>query len=85
MKVVALSTGFYGGSRRRAGDTFEAADGDKAKWFAPVDVAPKAPAKAGKQQPVALSQMGKENPKTMTEVLAAPGEGAASGTADSLV
>ena len=37
MQVRALSTGFYGGSRRREGEVFNVKDGDSAKWFEPVE------------------------------------------------
>lgn len=46
MEVRALSTGFYGGSRRREGEVFDVKDGDEAKWFEPVD--PEAAAAKGK-------------------------------------
>ena len=67
MKVQALDMGFFGGARRRPGDTFEVPDGTKAKWFTPVAEvkAPKAPPKP---VPVALSQLGKEPPKGPTDL-----------------
>ena len=46
MQVRALSTGFYGGSRRREGEVFDAKDGDSAKWFEPVEAKPAKVAKA---------------------------------------
>lgn len=68
MKVQAITDGFYGGARRRAGSVFEVNDGVESKWFKPVVVAKieepakAAPAKAGKskskkEDPVALSQL----------------------------
>lgn len=50
MQVRALSTGFYGGARRREGEVFDAKDGDSAKWFEPVDQKPvdQKPAKGSK-------------------------------------
>lgn len=65
MKVQAITDGFYGGARRRAGDVFEAKDGVTSKWFTPVQVKEQAPvAKAGKapkqkkqDDAVALSQL----------------------------
>ena len=51
MEVRALSTGFYGGARRREGEVFNVKDGEKAKWFEPLEhqVDPKA-AKAAKAE-----------------------------------
>lgn len=46
MQVRALSTGFYGGSRRREGEVFDVKDGDEAKWFEPVDPKPAKGSKA---------------------------------------
>lgn len=66
MKVQAITDGFYGGARRRAGSVFEVSDGSESKWFKPVasseEPAKAAPAKAGKskskkEDPVALSQL----------------------------
>lgn len=61
MKVQAITDGFYGGARRRAGAVFEVADGVKSKWFTPVDPKDAAPVKAGKtkkkQDEVSLSQL----------------------------
>lgn len=37
MEVRALTDGFYGGARRRAGKTFQVADGETAKWFEPTN------------------------------------------------
>lgn len=48
MQVRALSTGFYGGSRRREGEVFNVKDGDSAKWFEPVEPVEAKPAKAAK-------------------------------------
>lgn len=48
MEVRATADGFYGGARRRAGQTFTVPAGETANWFEPTnpdDVA-KAPAKA---------------------------------------
>ena len=69
MKVQAITDGFYGGVRRRAGSVFEVKDGVESKWFAPVSkakseepAAKAAPAKASKpakkkEDAVALSQL----------------------------
>lgn len=61
MKVQAITDGFYGGARQRAGAVFEVKDGVTSKWFTPVEAAKAAPAKAGKaskkQEAVALSQL----------------------------
>lgn len=59
MKVKAIETGFHGGSRVRAGQTFEVPDGAKGKWFVPLtDVkAAEAPkAKGKKAEPQTLSE-----------------------------
>lgn len=64
MKVQAITDGFYGGARQRAGAVFDVKDGMTAKWFTPIEVSEPAPAaKAGKapkqkkQEAVALSQL----------------------------
>jgi hypothetical protein len=61
MKVKALQTGFFNGSRVRAGQVFEAPAGAKASWFVPLEEY-KAPAKA---KPA--SQL-----KTLSELAKAP-------------
>lgn len=48
MKVRAISTGFYGGARRREGEVFDAKDGATAKWFEPLEPVEAKPAKAAK-------------------------------------
>ena len=71
MKVVAIRQGFHGGALRAVGDEFEVADGSKASWYALVDGAPRAvKAKAKKDEPVALSQVQKDDGKPMADVLA---------------
>jgi hypothetical protein len=71
MKVIALNMGFLNGSRIRKGTEFEVPEGAKATWFAPVDT-PAATAaksvKAGRQEPKALSQVGKGEDKTFNQV-----------------
>lgn len=69
MQVRALAPGFFGG-RRRVGDVFDVPEGTKGKWFAPVGET-RAPAKAApkKDEPKALSQMGKNQPQSMADVL----------------
>jgi hypothetical protein len=62
MLVRALQLGFWGNTRRRAGEVFEVPDGTKAKWFAPESET-KAPERPKRTAPVALSQLGKELPK----------------------
>lgn len=75
MKVQAITDGFYGGARQRAGSVFEVKDGVKAKWFEPVEaVKEAAPAKAGKakakkEDPVALSELQAEQPVQEREVI----------------
>lgn len=74
MKVQALTDGFYGGARQRAGSVFDVKDGVKAKWFEPVDAKEAVPAKAGKskakkEDAVALSELQKEQPVQEREVI----------------
>lgn len=64
MKVTALKAGFFGGSLREPGVTFEVPDGTKSAWFAPVD---------GEQAKAAKPAKAKEQPKALSE-LAAPGK-----------
>lgn len=76
MQVRALQAGFFGGARRRQGDVFDVPDDAKAKWFAPVGET-KAPAtKPAKQEPKALSQVGKEKSQSFTDVHAKKDGGA---------
>ncbi len=57
MKVKALQSGFFGGSRIREGQEFEVPAGTKASWFVAVEEF-KAPAKAkAKAEPKTLSEM----------------------------
>lgn len=85
MQVVATQTGFYGGSRRRVGSTFEMelAKGEKPpRWVVPADEAP-APKAVKKQEQKALSEMAKGSaPKSMTEALAGDGQAAGGKPAD---
>jgi hypothetical protein len=37
IEVIATELGFYGGARRREGDTFHVAKGETASWYRPVD------------------------------------------------
>lgn len=74
MKVQATATGFYGGVRHREGAVFEVKDGAKAKWFEPVQDQSAAPAKAGKakakkDEPVAMSELQKDQPVQEREVI----------------
>lgn len=63
MKVKALQTGFYGGSRIREGQEFEVPEGYKGTWFIALDehaVHAKAPKAAKvKAQPQTLSELAK--------------------------
>lgn len=73
MKVVALHPGFYGGHPVEAGTVFEVPDGSKSRWYAPVGNEPKAPTKvvkAKKDEPQALSQLGKEPAQSFNDTLA---------------
>lgn len=71
MKVKALDAGFFDGKRVRAGQVFEVPEGTKGKWFvALADVkAPEAPkAKGKKAEPQTLSEFGKQDAATFTDV-----------------
>ena len=61
MKVRAISMGFHGGARRRAGEVFEIEDGAKGSWFEPVEAAepvkPKPKAKAKGGEPTTFSEI----------------------------
>lgn len=46
MEVRAITDGFYGGARRRAGTTFRVAEGETAKWFEPTNADDVKPSKA---------------------------------------
>lgn len=37
IEVIATELGFYGGARRREGETFHVAKGETASWYRPVD------------------------------------------------
>lgn len=69
MKVIALDQGFYGGHPVAPGTEFEVPDGSKSRWYAPTGNEPKAPAKAKpkKDEPQALSQLGKESAKSFVD------------------
>jgi len=64
MKVKALQTGFFGGSRIREGQEFDVPDGTKGTWFVTVGEhaaqAAKAPKAKPKAQPQTLSELAKE-------------------------
>ena len=71
MKVIALTQGFHGGAVRAVGETFDVADGSRATWYAPLDTAPKVvKAKPKKDEPQALSQLGKEPAQSFNDTLA---------------
>jgi hypothetical protein len=73
MKVKAITDGFYGGERKRAGAVFEVKDGAKSKWFEPVkDASPAAKPKAKpakSEEPLALSELQKAQPVSEREVI----------------
>lgn len=72
MKAKALTDGFYGGKRIRAGAVFEVRDGVTGKWFEPVadDVPLEKPrAKGKKQEPVALSELQADVPVSDRDVI----------------
>jgi hypothetical protein len=53
MEVRAITDGFYGGARRRAGKTFHVADGETSKWFEPTNPEDAAKPKAKATKPAA--------------------------------
>lgn len=77
--VIALSDGFYGGARRRAGTTFEVADGAKAKWYAPADSAAHKAQQAKDARAAAKAKISEK--RTLSEIAKTPTETAISGGA----
>lgn len=75
MKVKALTDGFFGGARRRAGQIFEVPNGTKGKWFEPVKASEPAvedkPAKkkGDKSTPETLSELAKSATPQELEVI----------------
>lgn len=67
MQVIATEAAFYGGNRVRPGDKLDVPDNFKASWFVKAKAHKVAPEPA-KQEPVALSQVGKDGPKTFNDV-----------------
>lgn len=69
--VVALESGFYNGSRVRAGTQFDVPDDFTAKWVAAVDTPAAAPpkAKASRSEPRTLSQMAKVAVQAPTDIV----------------
>lgn len=76
MKVRALQMGFFNGRRVRKGTVIEVPEGTTALWLAPV-ASPAAKAVevevdkvkgSGKSKPVALSEVGKGEVKSFTQV-----------------
>jgi hypothetical protein len=73
MKVKAITDGFYGGERKRAGAVFEVKDGTKGKWFEPVEdstpVSRQRAKPAKKDEPIAMSELQKAQPVSEREVI----------------
>ena len=67
MKVKALQAGFFGGSLRDAGHEFDVPEGTKSSWFVEVGDF-KAPAKATKAAPKALSEIAKAPAEAPTDM-----------------
>lgn len=71
MKVTVITKAFHDGSLRKPGAVLDVPEDFKASWAVKAgtvkaqDAKPKPPAKP---EPVALSQMGKDKPKTFNEV-----------------
>lgn len=72
MKIVAIKVAFYNGRRVRVGDELDIPQGTKGSWFAPLDsaAAKATKEKPAKPEPKALSELGSENAKKFTDVLA---------------
>lgn len=72
MKVVATKTGFFGGSLRERGATFEVPDNMKSSWWVSAETveakSAKAPKPVKKEEPKALSEL-KVGGKSFNEVL----------------
>jgi len=71
MKIVAIKPAFYNGRRVRIGDELDIPKGSKGSWFAPVASTEAKAAKvkpSAKQEPKALSEMGKGDAKSFTDV-----------------
>jgi hypothetical protein len=72
MKVVAIKPAFYNGARIRVGDEVEVADDFKAAWAVKTQTveakaAAKQAAKPARQEPKALSQVGKGEDKSFID------------------
>ncbi len=71
MKIVAIKPAFYNGRRVRVGDELEIPQGLKGSWFAPVASTEAKAAKvkpSAKPEPKALSEMGRSDAKSFTDV-----------------
>jgi hypothetical protein len=71
MKVVAIKSAFYNNARVRVGDEVEVADDFKAAWAVKTQTveakAAKQAGKPGRQEPKALSQVGKGEDKSFID------------------
>lgn len=74
MKIVAIKPAFYNGRRVRVGDELDIPPGVKGSWFAPVASAEAKATKEkpAKQEPKALSELGKSDAKSFTDVHESP-------------
>lgn len=70
MKVRVTKAAFFGATLVQPGDVLEVDNDFKASWAVPVDAAP-APAKKekAKPEPKALSELGKSQPQSFTDVM----------------
>lgn len=71
MKIVAIKPAFFAGRRVRVGDELDIPQGSKGSWFAPLASAEAKAAKAkpsAKQEPKALSELGRGDAKSFTDV-----------------
>lgn len=68
MKVIVTQTAFYNGSQVEPGSQLEVPDNFKASWAVRADNAPASkPQRAARQEPRALSQVGKDESKTFVQ------------------
>lgn len=67
MKVIATKAAFYNGRRVREGEELDVPNGLKGSWFVTAAEPVKAPPKATRPEPRALSQAGKDETKSFIQ------------------
>ena len=71
MKVIAIKSAFFNGTRVHVGDELEVPETLKASWFTSAEAVAPAPVKS-KASPKTLSQAGKEEGKSFIEANKTP-------------